>query len=96
MRLRAVLHGGRRLQEVLRALERVSKTVTVLMSATEIALVANPNAVESLKVWAVLAAVSLKQSLRFAGHASVRAPFFTAFLCYRRINMRVALLAVGG
>jgi hypothetical protein len=81
MRLRAVLHGGRRLQEVLRALERVSKTVTVLMSATEIALVANPNAVESLKVWAVLAAVSLKQSLRLAGHASVRAPFFTAFLC---------------
>jgi hypothetical protein len=60
MRLRAVLHGGRRLQEVLRALERVSKTVTVLMSATEIALVANPNAVESLKVWAVLAAVSLQ------------------------------------
>jgi len=86
MRLRAVLHGGRRLQEVLRALERVSKTVTVLMSATEIALVANPNAVESLKVWAVLAAVSLKQSLRFAVHASVRtdasvrAALFTAFL----------------
>lgn len=58
MRLRAVLQGGRRLQEVLRALERVSKTVTVLMCPAEIAFIANPNAVDSLQVWAVLAAVS--------------------------------------
>jgi hypothetical protein len=57
MRLRAVLNGGRRLQEVLRALERVSKTVTVLLTPTEISLVANPNSPDSLQVWAVFAAV---------------------------------------
>lgn len=56
MRLRAVLNGGRRLQEVLRALERVSKTVTVLLTPTEISLVANPNSPDSLQVWAVFAA----------------------------------------
>lgn len=70
MRLRAVLQGGRRtsLQEVLRALERVSKTVTVLLSPEEVAFVANPSAVDSLQVWAVLSAVSLLRV--FAGHAT--------------------------
>jgi hypothetical protein len=63
MRLRAVLNGGRRLQEVLRALERVSKTVTVLLTPTEISLVANPNAPDSLQVWAVFAAVSARRSV---------------------------------
>ena len=53
-----MLQGGRRtsLQEVLRALERVSKTVTVLLSPEEVAFVANPSAVDSLQVWAVLSA----------------------------------------
>ena len=61
-----MLQGGRRtsLQEVLRALERVSKTVTVLLSPEEVAFVANPSAVDSLQVWAVLSAVRL---LRPAG-----------------------------
>jgi len=59
MRLRAVLQGGKRLQEVLRALERTAKMVTVLMCPAEISLVANPNSVDSLQVWASLPAVSL-------------------------------------
>ena len=58
MRLRAVLQGSRRLQEVLRALERASKAVTVLMSPEEIMIVANPSMVDNLQVWAALAAVS--------------------------------------
>jgi len=56
MRLRAVLQGGKRLQEVLRALERTAKMVTVLMCPAEISLVANPNSVDSLQVWASLPA----------------------------------------
>ena len=59
MRLRAVLNGGRRLLDVLRALERVSKTVTVLMSPEELAFVANPSTFDNLQVWAVFAAVRL-------------------------------------
>lgn len=44
--------------QVLRTLDRVSKTITVLLSPTEVAFVANPNSPDSLQVWAVLAAVS--------------------------------------
>ena len=58
MRLRAVLQGGRRLQDVLRLMERVSKTVLVLMSPEDVTLVANPGAVDSLQTWATLSAVS--------------------------------------
>lgn len=78
--------------QVLRSLDRVSKMVTVLLSPTEVAFVANPNSPDSLQVWAVLAAVSVgfcKFCLKFS--LKLLSPLSFKVLCALCRQARMAM-----
>lgn len=70
---------------MLRTLDRVSKTITVLLSPTEVAFVANPNSPDSLQVWAVLAAVSECDVVRKPERSPARPSAPSASLCGSRV-----------